>query len=229
MTSMLREVLKNLFVHHPKLMNRTAPNPSVSLFVDLSKAYESVNCTALVAVLRSYEAHQLVDIIQELYTQTECHIRTEDRVSEHFHMNTGVRLGCVLSPLLFNCVMDKILKEATDLLGGSLHIEYTPYWRSLPLILEHNHSLHMHPKCALHRRPHPGCRDQERTAAHVVDRACACWGMQISMSMTKILAVEEQTAGQQTTNQPSNTLQGQALEQLESFSYLGSEVNRVPR
>ena len=126
---MLRELLKNFFVHHPMLMNRTAPNPSVSLFVDLSKAYESVYRTALVAVLGSYEAHQLVDIIQELYTQTaqtECHIRTEDRVSEHFQMNTGVRQGCVLSPLLFNCVMDKILKEATDLLGGSLHIEYTP-------------------------------------------------------------------------------------------------------
>ena len=70
---MLHELLKNVFVHHPMLMNRTAPNPSVSLFVDLSKAYESVYRTALVAVLGSYEAHQLVDIIQELYTQTEPH------------------------------------------------------------------------------------------------------------------------------------------------------------
>ena len=59
----------------------------------------------------------------------------------------------------------------------------------------------------------------------VVDRACARWGMQISVRKTKILAVEEQTADQQTTNQPS-TLQGQTLEQLELFSYLGSEVGQ---
>ena len=80
-------------------------------------------CTALVAVLRSYGVlHQLVDIIQELYTGTECHITTADGVSEDFWAKMGVRQGCVLSPLLFNCVMDKLLKEATDLLGGSLHI-----------------------------------------------------------------------------------------------------------
>ncbi len=48
----------------------------------------------------------------------------------------------------------------------------------------------------------------------VVDRACAQWGMQISVNKTKILAVEEQTADQQTTNQPSITLQGQALEEV---------------
>ena len=62
----------------------------------------------------------------------------------------------------------------------------------------------------------------------VVDRACARWGMQISVKKTKTLAVEEQMADQRTTNQPS-TLQGQTLTELESFSYLGSEVDRVPR
>ena len=44
-------------------------------FVALSKAYNSVNHTALVAILRLYGVpHQVVDIIQELYTGTECHI-----------------------------------------------------------------------------------------------------------------------------------------------------------
>ena len=37
-----------------------------------------------------------------------------------------VRQGCVLSPLLFNCVIDMILKEATEMLRGGLNIEYTP-------------------------------------------------------------------------------------------------------
>ena len=82
-----------------------------------------MNRTALVDVLRSYGVpHQLVDIIRELFTGTECHIRTADGVSEDFREKTGVRQGCVLSPLLFNCVMDTFLKEGTNLLGGSLHI-----------------------------------------------------------------------------------------------------------
>ena len=86
--------------------------------------------------------------IQELYTGMECHVRTADGVSENFQVKTGVRQACVLSPLLFNCVMDRILKEATDLLEGGLNIEYTSA-ESLPLILKHNHSLHMHQKRAV--------------------------------------------------------------------------------
>ena len=42
-------------------------------FVDFTKAYDSVDRTAPAAVLRSYGArvpHQLVDIIQELHTDT---------------------------------------------------------------------------------------------------------------------------------------------------------------
>ena len=85
-------------------------------FVDLTKAYDSVDRTALVAVLRSYGVpHQLVNIIQELHTDTRCHVRTRDGVSEDFQVRSGVRQGCVLSPLLFNCFMDRIVREATEI------------------------------------------------------------------------------------------------------------------
>ena len=50
------------------------------------------------------------------------------------------------------------------------------------------------------------------------------------MSKTKILAVEEQTTDQWTNGQrsihSSITLQGQALEKIESFSCLGNEVGQ---
>ena len=175
-------------------------------FVDLSKAYDSVNHTALVAILRSYGVpHQVVDIIQELYTGTECHVRTADGVSEDFQVKTGVRQGCVLSTMLFNCVMDRILKEATDLLGGGLHIEYISdgslflsYW-----------SITTASTCilnVLHTDYVILVAETRRELQHmldIVDRACARWGMQISMSKTKIHAVEEQTTDQWTTNHPS--------------------------
>ena len=95
-------------------------------FVDLTKAYDSVDRTALAAVLRSYGVlHQLVDIIQELHTDTRCHVRTADGVSDDFQVKSGVRQGCVLSPLLFNCFMDRILREATEMMDGGLHVEYS--------------------------------------------------------------------------------------------------------
>ena len=60
----------------------------------------------------------------------------------------------------------------------------------------------------------------------VLDRACAQWGMHISVSKTKILAVEEQSKDQQGRDQTTITLQGQALEEVESSSYLGIEVGQ---
>ena len=174
-------------------------------FVDLSKAYDSVNHTALVAILRWYGMpHQVVDIIQELYTGTECHVRTADDVSEDFQVKMGVRQGCVLS-LLFNCVTDRILKEATNLLGGGLHIEYT----SDGCLFLSYRSITTDSTCiqnVLHIDDLTLVAKTRRELQHmldIVDRACARWGMQISMSKTKIHAVEEQTTDQWTTNHPS--------------------------
>ena len=71
-------------------------------FVDLTKAYDSVNRAAMLAVFRSYGVpQQLVEIIQDLYAGTQCRVRTADGVSQVFEVKTGVRQGCVLSPLTF--------------------------------------------------------------------------------------------------------------------------------
>ena len=53
----------------------------------------------------------------------------------------------------------------------------------------------------------------------VLDRPCAQWGMHISVSKTKILAVEEQSKDQQGRDQTTITLQGQALVEVESFTW----------
>ena len=127
--------------------------PVYLCFVDLAKAYDSVDRTALVAIPKLYRVpHQLVDIIQELYTGTGLYVRTEDGVSEDFQVKTGVRQGCVLSPLLFNCVMDRILREATETLGGNLNTEYTSAGGLFLYYLDKTtHSLCLHSKCAIYR------------------------------------------------------------------------------
>ena len=48
----------------------------------------------------------------------------EGEVSERFEVQTGMRQGCVLSPILFNCYMDSIMREASQSLGGGINISY---------------------------------------------------------------------------------------------------------
>ena len=67
----------------------------------------------------------LADLVQELYAGTWCEVRADGSVSPSFEVKSGVRQGCVLSPLPFNCFMNKVLREAMARLGGGLHIDYT--------------------------------------------------------------------------------------------------------
>ena len=122
--------------------------------------------TALLAVLRHYRVpQQLIDIIKELYTGTLCCVITAYVTSEDFEVKTGVRQGCVLSPLLFNCFMDRILREAMEMTGGGLHVEYTT---SGGLLKKQDSDDHLHPEYPVCRQPDPCCRDQEGATADAV-------------------------------------------------------------
>lgn len=64
-------------------------------FIDLTKAYDSVDRAAMAAILRSNRVHQhLVKITEDLYAGTWCHVRTLDRTSQDFEVKT---LGKVVS------------------------------------------------------------------------------------------------------------------------------------
>ena len=58
----------------------------------------------------------------------------------------------------------------------------------------------------------------------VLDRACTRWGMKISRDKTTVLNI-----GELTGDHPAITLNGHALEEVDSFSYLGSEVEQTAR
>ena len=65
-----RSTVDQIWVTHRIVEKATEYQTPVYLcFVDLSKAYDSVDCTALVAILRSYWVpQQLEEILQELST-----------------------------------------------------------------------------------------------------------------------------------------------------------------
>ena len=111
-------------------------------------------------------------------------------------VKSGVRQGCVMSPLLFHCFMDKILREAQARLGGGLHIEYSTggslflfYWNRTKasacgqdVLYANDVTLIAEARKELHMLDH-------------LDEACTRWGMRISASTTKIF-----TAGEQQTH-----------------------------
>ena len=74
-----------------------------------------VDRTVIWRILRDYGIPQkIVNIIQSLYEDTSCRVIHNADLSEPFTVNTGVRQGCILSPLVFSLVTDWVMKTTME-------------------------------------------------------------------------------------------------------------------
>ena len=84
------------------------------VFVDFEQAFDSIHRDSLWNILRYYGIpEKLVSLIIALYENTECCVRTHEGNTRYFHIMSGVKQGCVLSPLLFVLVIDYVLRDCT--------------------------------------------------------------------------------------------------------------------
>ena len=82
-------------------------------FVDLQKAFDSINRAALWAVLRHRGlSEQLISILQDLHSDTSCRVRFGSSLSSSFTTEYGTQQGDPLAGLLFNIYMDHVVREA---------------------------------------------------------------------------------------------------------------------
>ena len=70
-------------------------------YVDLHKAFNSVNLDALWRILGLCGVPpKLINLISVLYSGTESAVRCDGCISDLFPISTGVLQGCVLAPML---------------------------------------------------------------------------------------------------------------------------------
>jgi hypothetical protein len=87
--------------------------PAVVCFIDFAAAFDSIHRDSMWAILRKCNLPSLfVDILRDMYSGASSWVRTGSGNSNTFSIRTGVRQGCVLSPVLFNLVLDWALKKA---------------------------------------------------------------------------------------------------------------------
>ena len=84
-------------------------------FVDFRKAFDMVDSVKLWRVLLHYGIpEKIVNIMQSLYDNTKCQVIHNSSLSLSFEVVTGVRQGCMLSPVIFKLVIDWIMKTSMD-------------------------------------------------------------------------------------------------------------------
>ena len=105
-----RSTIDMLFVvHRLQELGRQSKIPLYMCFVDLQKAYDSVDRELLWKVLaRAGVPSVIIDVIRQFHDGMRARVRMDDEeLSEWLEVTQGLRQGYVLSPLLFNISLQR--------------------------------------------------------------------------------------------------------------------------
>ena len=89
--------------------------PLYVCFIDLTKAYDSVDRSLLWTVLTRFGVPQImISVIRQFHDGMRACVRPEDRVwSRWFAVEQGLRQECVRAPLLFNIFFAAVINVAS--------------------------------------------------------------------------------------------------------------------
>jgi sorting nexin-29 len=83
-----------------------------TLFVDFKKAYDSIHRESLINILKAFDFPQkLVNLVSINIMETVVKIKVGNIKSNRFTVKSGLRQGDSISPILFNLVLEKVIRE----------------------------------------------------------------------------------------------------------------------
>ena len=104
-------------------------SPLYISFVDYEKAFDSEDHQTLWKLLRHYGIlEKITNIIRNSYEGMTCRVVHGWQLTDAFEVRTGVRQGCLLSPVMFRLTMDWVMKTSTA--QGRNGIQWT-LWKQL--------------------------------------------------------------------------------------------------
>ena len=95
--------------------------PLYMVFVDVSKAFDTIGRTGLWQLLKKYDCpEKFTTMIEALHTGMMANVSVGREVSESFRVTNGVKQGCVLAPTLFSIFLSAMLDDAFRDMGDGV-------------------------------------------------------------------------------------------------------------
>ncbi|KAI5738424.1 hypothetical protein M8J77_006867 [Diaphorina citri] len=100
--------------------NTVRSSPFVISFIDFQKAYDCIDRETLINTLFELGLdRKTCNLINATLSDTTSKVKFRGELSEAFSIKTGVRQGDLASPTLFNCVLEKIIREWLNSIPGT--------------------------------------------------------------------------------------------------------------
>jgi len=174
-------------------------------FIDFEKAFASISREVLWRLLRHYGMPvKVVTIIRALYEGFSAQVVYNGQKTQPLNMRTGVRQGCLLSPLLFLVALDWVTMTAFDRKTG---IQWTVTTSLEDLDFADDLALLSH-------------RIQDiRDKTQVLEVQGAKVGLKINVTKKKLIRIG-------TKRDDGVSVVDGRIEEVDEFTYLGSIVGK---
>lgn len=187
---------------------------AVLLFVDFSKAFDSIHRGKMMKILRAYGIpEQLVNAISTLYEDTRAKVLSPDGETDYFEILAGVLQGDTLAPYLFAIVIDYVMRRA---IGDRAHeLGFTLYPRKSRRV----HSVNVTDLCfADDIALLVDELQQAQELLQLVETEAAKVGLHVNGPKTELMSFNQD----QTITIKSIT--GHIIKVVENFKYLGGRM-----
>ena len=175
------------------------------VFIDFKKAFDRVWHAALWATMRKYNiSANLGRTIEQLYDKATSSVQMNGSIGDWFRTTVGVRLGCLLSPTLFNIFLERIMSDALEEHDGKVsiggrNITNLRFADDIDALAEEEQEL--------------------EALVESLDKTCTRYKMEISAEKTKLMTNSANGI------QREIKVKGQKLGTVTSFKYLGAVVS----
>lgn len=180
-------------------------SPLYLAFIDFEKAFDSIDRECMWRILEIYGIPpKILNLIKGLYDGYKCQIIHDGVLSNPIDVTSGVKQGCILSPILFVTVLDMVMK--TSLNRRRRGIQWGMQNRLEDLDFADD-------LCLLAQR-HSDMREKLLALSDVAKKV----GLKINEAKTKEMVLNVHGG-------ESFEINGRRIERVDSFVYLGSMVN----
>lgn len=207
---------------------REQNKPLYMAFIDLVKAFDSVNRSALWKILAlSGCPPKFISVLRLLHDDMTAAVIAGGTCGEPFAINTGVKQGCIIAPTLFSIFISSIMHLIREDIPPGVQLSYRMDGRLFNL-----NRLRAKTKTSVTSVLELQYADDNTIVAetevelqailNIFVEAYSKIGLKLNIQKTKIL---HQPAPGENIQAPAISIHGEPLQNVNSFPYLGSHLS----